>query len=65
MEPGDREGLAQAMTRLYEMSQAEREEMGRRGRERVVSQFSAESMIRQYEKLFADAFACWHGRRDG
>jgi glycosyltransferase involved in cell wall biosynthesis len=65
VKPGDREGLARAMTRLYEMSPAERGEMGRRGRERVVSQFSAERMIHQYEELFADAFACWRGFNRG
>jgi len=65
LSPMDHDGLAQAMTRLYGMSPADREEMGSKGRQRVISQFSAERMIRQYEMLFEEVYARWLAQRDG
>ena len=51
---GNAEALAEAViTLLRDPDMAQ--DMGRRGRERVVTRFSLESMVRQYESLYQDA----------
>jgi glycosyltransferase involved in cell wall biosynthesis len=50
-EIGDVEGMAAASRRVLG-DPAERERLGRRGREIAVSRFSTENIIPQYEELY-------------
>jgi glycosyltransferase involved in cell wall biosynthesis len=60
--PLDREALAQALERIRRMSPEERAAMGTRARERAVTEFSAERMVRNYEELYTAAFARHQGQ---
>jgi len=52
--PGDASGLAGALLALADAPE-ERAEMGRRGRRRVVENFTVEHMVRRYAELFREA----------
>jgi glycosyltransferase involved in cell wall biosynthesis len=57
VDPHDRQTLAHALERIRRMSPEARAAMGASARERAVTNFSAERMIRNYEELYAAAFA--------
>lgn len=49
---GKKEDICQAIEDLYHMSQAEREKMGRRGKEAVMKVFNYQVLAEKFEKLF-------------
>ena len=51
--PGNAEALAKAIIALLQDPEAARA-MGQRGRDRVVTQFSVESMVQQYQDIYED-----------
>jgi glycosyltransferase involved in cell wall biosynthesis len=61
IDPLDRMALAQAMVQMRRISPEERAAMGTLARERAVTTFSAERMIRNYEDLYTAAYACHQG----
>ena len=50
--PRDPAALAQALSRLLDAGEAHRKELGARARQRVIEQFSLQSVVRQYENLY-------------
>lgn len=62
VDPRDRGALAQALEQIRRMSPEERAAMGARARARAITNFSAERMIRNYEELYAAAFARQQGK---
>lgn len=62
VDPRDRGALAQALEQIRRMSPEERAAMGARARARAITNFSAERMIRNYEELYAAAFARHQGK---
>jgi glycosyltransferase involved in cell wall biosynthesis len=61
IDPLDRMALAQAMVQMRRISPEERAAMGTLARERAVTKFSAERMIRNYEDLYTAAYARHQG----
>jgi glycosyltransferase involved in cell wall biosynthesis len=53
--PGSVESLQQAMTRMMQLTADERHSMGTRARERVIANFSLESVLDRWEGLYAQA----------
>jgi glycosyltransferase involved in cell wall biosynthesis len=51
---GDANSLGEAMTRLMSMPAEERYAMGQRARRRVIAQFSLESMLDRWERLYEE-----------
>ncbi len=64
-EPGDYAGLADAMNRLMTMPVEERKEMGARGRQRVIEQFSLEAALDRHEALYRELLAAKVRTADG
>ncbi len=52
VDPGDAAGLANAMVAIYQMTPAERERMGLRGREMAEAQFDIKAVARGYLALY-------------
>lgn len=55
----DSHALSEAMLTLRRLPEEVREQMGEKGRQRALTHFAAGQMIRNYENLYAAAFAHW------
>ncbi len=70
--PRDPTALANALRELVDIGAAARRALGKRARQRIVENFSLESVVRQYEDLYTTAFIgnskgsadVWHHRSD-
>ncbi len=51
---GDANSLGEAMTKLMSMQAVERNAMGQRARQRVIAEFSLESMLDRWERLYEE-----------
>lgn len=55
--PDDAEGFARAIARVAALPEAERAELGRRGRRLVEARFSLEAMLEGYERVYRELLA--------
>jgi glycosyltransferase involved in cell wall biosynthesis len=53
--PKDADALCRAWVKILEMSEQERLNLGTAARQRVQEQFSLQSIVSQYEKLYSSA----------
>ncbi|GAA5786401.1 hypothetical protein YWS52_27240 [Chitiniphilus shinanonensis] len=53
--PGDMRGIAESIAKLLDLPQSEREEMGRKARQRVVDNFALTDVVHKYNSLFDEA----------
>jgi glycosyltransferase involved in cell wall biosynthesis len=56
VEPRDASGLARGIGRLIEAGSAARHALGLRARRRVLDKYSLDSIVRQYEELYAQVY---------
>jgi glycosyltransferase involved in cell wall biosynthesis len=58
VEPGDPAAFAAAVRRLLDLAPEERARLGDAGRERIMREYSIESVARRYEALYEEVAAC-------
>lgn len=58
VEPGDPAAFAGAVRRLLDLAPEERARLGNAGRERIMREYSIESVARRYEALYEEVTAC-------
>ena len=61
--PRDPTALANALRELVDLGAAARRALGERARQRIVENFSLESVVRQYEDLYESAYQQFKGQR--
>lgn len=65
VDPHNSESLAVAMVRMAQRPAEELRDLGMKARQRALIDFSAERMIRDYERVYTEAFMDWKQRNAG